>query len=239
MRTRGLTLFEVLLALALLVAMAALTLPSVMNSLHEQSFAASSDLLKDQFLRARAYAQAEGEAVEIRYHTSLNMVETRLFIPGRNAEEREDVIAGEMFTFEKEENSDLVIAEGWALQDLPPGIELSRTAPQAASLSQEELEFAAAGEFDPAEVARDETQPVLRLAVFLPDGSALLSRPVWLSDEDGRVGRLGVNTFTGLPWFKRQDNDDPLQTPPEEVPDEAEDFIPEFDEANRDEEGDS
>ena len=175
MRTRGLTLFEVLLALALLVAMAALTLPSVMNSLHEQSFVASSDLLKDQFLRARAYAQAEGEAVEIRYHTSLNLVETRLFIPGRNAEEREDVIAGEMFAFENEENSDLVIAEGWALQDLPTGIELSRTAPQAASLSQEELEFAAAGEFDPAEVARDETQPVLRLAVFLPDGSALLS----------------------------------------------------------------
>lgn len=238
MRTRGLTIFEVLLALSLLVAMAALTLPSVMDTLHEQTFAASSDLLKDQFLRARAYAQAEGEPVEIRYVRSSNIIETRLFIPGGSIDVDDDVIAGETFISDVDENTDLTISGGWALQELPARVALSRTAPPEASLSQEDLEFSSAGETDSGEIARHETQSVLRLAVFLPDGSALLSTPVWLSDDDGRLGRFGVNTFTGMPWFERQ-KDDSLQMPGEDEPNDAVDFDSENDDAYRDEDGNS
>lgn len=222
MRTRGLTLFEILLALALLVVMAALALPSVMDSLNERAFIASSDLLKDQLLRARAYAQAEGETVEIRFVATSNLVEARLFRPGRGADMRDDEFPGEAFTFDDEDVSDLVIAEGWALRDLPPRIVLSRTPPRVASLSEEELEFLVGLDSDQEEIALDVAQAAIRIAVFLPDGSALLGAPVWLSDEDGRVGRLGVNTFTGLPWFERQKDPDAFQVPQVDEPDETE-----------------
>ena len=46
----------------------------------------------------------------------------------------------------------------------------------------------------------------IRLAVFMPDGSALMGRVMWLSDEHGRVGRIFVNAFTGLPGFERQED---------------------------------
>ena len=211
--------YEILLALVLLLAMAALALPSVMDSLNERTFIAASDILKDQMLLARAYAQAEGEPVEIRFTTSSNLVETRLFRPGRGADMRNRELPGEMFTLDDEDDADLVIAEGWALRDLPPRIVLSSTPPRETSLSEEELAFLVG--LDPAdqeEMARDETQAVIRLAVFLPDGSALLGSPVWLSDEDGRAGRLGVNTFTGLPWFRRQEDPDAFQVPREDEP---------------------
>ncbi len=222
MRTRGLTLFEILLALALLAAMAALTLPSVMNSLNERSFIATADLLRDQLLLARAYAQAESETVEIRFFTSLNLVESRLFRPGRGADLRNRELPGEMFTLDDEDDADLVIAEGWALRDLPPRITIRRTPPRDSSLSEEELKFLMDVDPDLEELARTETQPVIRLAVFLPDGSALLGAPVWLSDEHGRAGKLGVNTFTGLPWFKRQEDPGAFQVPQEDEPDETE-----------------
>ncbi len=222
MRTRGLTLFEILLALALLAAMAALTLPSVMSSLNERAFIASADLLRDQLLLARAYAQAERETVEIRFFASSNLVESRLFRPGRGAALRNGELPGEMFTLDDEDDADLVIAEGWALRDLPPSINLSRTPPRDSSLSEEELKYLMEDDPDLEATAREETQPVIRLAVFLPDGSALLGAPVWLSDEDGRVGRLGVNTFTGLPWFKRQEDPGAFQVPQEDEPDETE-----------------
>lgn len=222
MRTRGLTLFEILLALALLAAMAALALPSVMDSLNERAFIAASDVLRDQLLRARAYAQAEGEPVEIRFVATSNLVETRLFRPGRGADLRDGVFAGETFAFDDEDDADLVISGGWALRDLPPRIALSRTPPRKTSRSDDELEFLVGLDSDREEMAREEAQTAIRLAVFLPDGSALLGAPVWLSDEDGRVGRLGVNTFTGLPWFERQEDPGAFQAPPEDEPDEEE-----------------
>lgn len=222
MRTRGLTLFEILLALALLVAMAALALPSVMSSLNERAFIAASDLLKDQLLRARAYAQAEGKPVEIRFVATSNLVESRLFRPGRGADLRDGVFAGETFTFDDEDDADLVISGGWALRDLPPRIVLSRTPPRETTLSDDELEFLVGFDPDQEEMAREEAQAAIRLAVFLPDGSALLGAPVWLSDEDGRVGRLGVNTFTGLPWFERQKDPGAFRVPQVDEPDETE-----------------
>ena len=222
MRTRGLTLFEILLALALLAAMAALTLPSVMNSLNERAFITSADLLRDQLLLARAYAQAEGETVEIRVVTSSNLVESRLFRPGRGAALRNGELPGETFTLDDEDDADLEIAEGWALRHLPPRITLRRTPPRDSSLSEAELKYLIEVDPGPEGTAREDTQPVIRLAVFLPDGSALLGASVWLSDEDGRVGRLGVNTFTGLPWFKRQEDPGAFQVPQENKPDETE-----------------
>ena len=45
----------------------------------------------------------------------------------------------------------------------------------------------------------------IRLALFMPDGSAVLAEPVWIRDEHGRRGRLAVNHWTGLPSFERRE----------------------------------
>ena len=44
---------------------------------------------------------------------------------------------------------------------------------------------------------------VLRLAVYMPDGSAPLVQTVWIRDDHGRSGRIEVNPWTGLPSFER------------------------------------
>ena len=43
----------------------------------------------------------------------------------------------------------------------------------------------------------------LRLAVYMPDGSALLVQSVWIRDDHGRRGKIEVNPWTGLPSFDR------------------------------------
>ena len=43
----------------------------------------------------------------------------------------------------------------------------------------------------------------LRLALFMPEGSALLCRPVWIVDEHGRQAKLVINPWTGLASIER------------------------------------
>jgi len=82
-------------------------------------------------------------------------------------------------------NPDQVIVEGWADRDLADGLGLTNRA-------------------DDAESDWTETDPVmLRLAVYMPDGSALLVQSVWIRDDYGRRGRIEVNPWTGLPSFER------------------------------------
>ncbi len=58
-------------------------------------------------------------------------------------------------------------------------------------------------DFDDASASLVPDQPprTIRLAVFLPDGSALLGEGVWVVDNDGRARRIEVNPWTGLPIF--------------------------------------
>jgi hypothetical protein len=116
-------------------------------------------------------------------------------------------------------NPDQVIVEGWADRDLPAGLGLTNRA-------------------DDTDTDWTETDAViLRLAVYMPDGSALLVQPVWLRDDYGRRGKLDVNPWTGLPSFDRvtsdrtdleqsSDDEDPveLRQEPEDLVD---DFLPE------------
>ena len=57
----------------------------------------------------------------------------------------------------------------------------------------------------------------------MADGSTLLGRPIWLSDDDGRLIGLVINHWTGLPTLERVSD-----TPEPEVigEDEAEESEP-------------
>ncbi len=200
MNRRGLTLIELLLAIGLVLIVGALVLPTVFTGLRERSFEAGGEVVRNQLLLARAHAQLTRRPVEVVY---VNVpprrpgVRARYFLvdapgpalkrpTGRSASGQAQA---DPFPIDDEwqTNADQQIVEGWADRDLPDG-----------------LRFTDRAGTDRAETDRAETDPVvLRLAVYMPDGSAPLMQPVWLRDAHGRRGKIEVNPWTGLPSFER------------------------------------
>src|SRR5437868_5810420 len=78
---RSLTLLETLIALVLLVALGALIVPSLVDSLEERSFESAADVTNEQLLLARAHAQATGTPVEVTYSAGQSTVTARPFLP--------------------------------------------------------------------------------------------------------------------------------------------------------------
>ena len=82
MNRRSLTLLELLLAIGLLLAMAALVFPTVLKGFGERAFESSAEVARNQLLLARAHAQAAGQPVEVTYYSPPSRVEARLFQAG-------------------------------------------------------------------------------------------------------------------------------------------------------------
>ena len=201
MKRRGLTLIELLLAIGLVLIVGGLVLPSVFTGLRERSFETAGDVVRNQLLLARAHAQVTRRPVEVVY---VNVpprgpgIRARYFLvdapgpsiersTGRTASGASGASEADPFPMDDQwrTNPDQAIVEGWADRDLPDGLSLTDRA-------------------DDAESDRTETDPVmLRLAVYMPDGSALLVQSVWIRDDYGRRGRIEVNPWTGLPSFER------------------------------------
>jgi len=198
MKRRGLTLIELMLAIGLVLIVGALVLPSVFTGLRDRSFETAGDVVRNQLLLARAHAQLTRRPVEVVYANVPPRrpgIRARYFLvdaPGPSIERstgRTPSSAAEADPFPMDDqwqtNPDQVIVEGWADRDLADGLGLTNRA-------------------DDAESDWTETDPVmLRLAVYMPDGSALLVQSVWIRDDYGRRGRIEVNPWTGLPSFER------------------------------------
>ncbi len=195
MNRRGLTLIELLLAIGLVLIVGALVLPTVFTGLRERAFETGGEVVRSQLLLARAHAQLTRRPVEVLY---VNVpprrpgVRARYFLvdaPGPALKRQTGRAASgqaqaDPFPIDDEwqANPDQEIVEGWADRDLLDGLRLT----------------------DRAETDEADTDPVvLRLAVYMPDGSAPLLQPVWLRDDHGRRGRIDVNPWTGLPSFER------------------------------------
>jgi prepilin-type N-terminal cleavage/methylation domain-containing protein len=228
MNRRGLTLIELLLAIGIVLIVGALVLPAIFTGLRERSFESAGDVVRNQLLLARAHAQVTRRPVEVVY---LNVpprgpgIRARYFLvdaPGPAIERPTGRTASaadaDPFPMDDqwETNPEQVIVEGWSDRDLPDGLGLTNRA-----------------EADDADSGWTDTDPViLRLAVYMPDGSALLVQTVWLRDDDGRRGRIEVNPWTGLSSFDRvvgdqsdasSDREDRAELEPE---DPVEDFLP-------------
>ena len=107
------------------------------------------------------------------------------------------------------------IAEPWASRPLGSGISIARRAPAASISSDTSPSIASAAGSAPLASADEgdfetledlERGQEVRLAVFMPDGSALVGDDVFLNDKSGRCGRLSVNPWSGLPMFVRLAN---------------------------------
>ncbi len=193
----GFTLIELLLVIGLLLAAGALVFPSMLDRMDDRAFDSATDVLMNQLLLARAHARAIGEPVEVLYQIEPICVIAQRFDPQIDAEmtRRGVMSAGAA------ETGSRLIAEDWAVRMLPRGFWIDADLTQA----DQESPFGGSSTYDMASADPAETHGMepLRVVVFLPDGSALIAEPVWLGDGDGRIGRLAVNAWTGLPVFER------------------------------------
>ena len=215
----GLTLIETLIAIVLVVALGALVLPSLLNSIDERAFESAADVTNEQLMMARAHAQATGSPVEVTYHPSTAEVQVRMFtalLPefGVRKSPTPSVHGKSLPAFDatddgapRPENS--LISESWACRSLSHGMRLTSRPPSSAPRPS-----AASA---PVLAASDEVETIadlaggqdIRLAVFMPDGSALLGDPVWLNDDGGRCGMFTINPWSGLPVFQRVNEIEP------------------------------
>lgn len=208
----GLTLVEIMIGLVLLVAAGAIVFPMLMNRLHEQAFESAADVTNEQLLLARAHAQSTGAAVEVTYSQATSQVQARFFEfqadaaadPGSAATARADET---MFgPGGASQPLPRAITESWACQTVGSNMRFL-TSPPAAQAAPGDRNLA-----EP-ELGADEVETIedlvsgqeVRLAVFMPDGSAIVGDPVWLNDDAGRLGMFTINPWTGLPMFERME----------------------------------
>ncbi|MCI0362848.1 MAG: hypothetical protein L0Y44_09160 [Phycisphaerales bacterium] len=212
MPRRSLTLLELLIAMVLVVMLGALIFPSLVKSLDERTFESAADETNQQLMMARAHAQLTGSPIEVTYRADSSQVQVRWFGPLRTGGKSRTSEAGVPDDREEETASSTsdasveLIGETWDSRPLGRGIRFSAHPPKGDGAEDQEGQGSAEQKDDPAAMhAFDELlegQDV-RLAVFMPDGSALIGEPVWLNDENGRCGMLTIDPWNGLPAFER------------------------------------
>ncbi|HWB19330.1 MAG TPA: hypothetical protein VG711_03445 [Phycisphaerales bacterium] len=220
---RSSTLFEVLVALALLAGLLALILPTFMKMVDERAFESAADVTDDQLQMARTHSQTTQTPVEVVYHANPPRLEARLFQPWANDDGGNITSGAEDFSmFADSENGHGKIDEAWASRTFGRGISITRAPTERGwgvfgSESNEDDAQGSGGGFVPGvqeQIAAgmsgksvgDIGSPSddIRLAVFMPDGSAVVGDAVMMQDESGRKSKLVINPWTGVPAFVRQ-----------------------------------
>jgi len=226
MERRGLTLLELLIVVGLILAIAALVFPVMTDRLAERRFDSAAQQVRAHMLLARAEAMSTRRAVEVRYAPDRRVVETVRFEPevdeagmgvrqraaARSEDSGGDPLTEALGPIDGEEigRTDVAVVDVpesvRILDRLPEDLDVDLEAGMALDLDAEQLEYL---EAESPEMAVDdpfafEERPAVRLAVYLGDGSALLSKPLWLIDEDGRRAKLEVNPWTGVPRLTRE-----------------------------------
>lgn len=217
---RSLTIVEVLIVIALLAGITAIVVPMIANSLNERAFETSADVTSEQLVLARAHAQATGEPVEVRYHAATAQVEARLFSPWLPsfvfpnvtkassstktgaAGNGSDAADPACMDNDQADAGRSAIAEPWANRSLSHGVRIVNRRPADSNHAGSDASSSSANGVM-AQLGLPDGNDDIRLAVFMPDGSALMGAPVWFNDDDGRIGKLTINPWTGLPMFER------------------------------------
>ena len=181
--SRGLTLFELLIALAVVLAIGSLALPFTFREYERRESVAVRDHIAMQALMARAQARVSGVPYAMVLDEAGRHIEVREIDPRDPGDE-------DIETSQEDEDSSSV--ESWQLVVLPEGTRFELDQP---SLGSEEpsSEFA---QWDPDEEEEDASLAGVRLAVFMPDGTLLGARPLILRGPAGRF-RLEFDPWTG------------------------------------------
>jgi prepilin-type N-terminal cleavage/methylation domain-containing protein len=208
---RGITLIELLVAIAILLAIGAIVTPLMVRTLDERRFESAGEQIEQQMLLARSYAQRTGEPIEVRFHHDTRRIVARRFMIANDSgssnvnsrspatRERGAQDTDPFATLDLDDDQASIIIEAWAERTLPRGIDLSDQRPQR-TLNDQRREFI---DSEPGTRNSELDTPPLRLAVFLPDGSAMLTRTVWLTDHHDRLGRIRISPWTGTAKYAR------------------------------------
>lgn len=210
MNRRGFTLLELLIVIGLVLGLGALVWPAMTKFQQGRIFDSAVEIVRDQLLLARAHAQASGKPVEVIYLNDPPRIEARMFEPILRAmqENGSGIIASAdqndglaAIELDAEELEDSLIPDPWAYRIIAGRIHIS-TKPLDDGLD-EMYEFGDFADDDLFSLDREPQPQIIRLAIFLSDGSALLGNPVWIIDSDGRQGRIAVNPWTGIASYEQ------------------------------------
>ncbi len=207
---RAITLLELLLALVLVLALAAISLPAMFEASEHRRLRETAEAIETQLLLARAHAMTEGVSVEVRVHGdehAVTAVERRSPSDARDGKPRKPSrripSADDRADDESTDEGAKDIDRAWARTPLYEGVKVSHTPPAPTAGDTGRLDPMAITSFGSRRLLGDENDedddsPVTA-AVFLPDGSAAVTQELWLSDAAGRVMRIDVGRWTGLP----------------------------------------
>lgn len=196
-RLRGVTLLELLVVIALLLALLAIALPFTLRSLEARELESTEENIATELIKARVKAQESGRPVEVVVEEAPPRVIVRYF--------REDDIGpappDEPSTGTSSESSAGSRSDGAGLG--PPWFEEAWLHP---SVSVGRVPVANGDEADsgkaPAAEAPRGGNPV-RLAVYLPDGTTLFAATLLLMHHNGLSSRVSVDPWTGQPAIRR------------------------------------
>jgi type II secretory pathway pseudopilin PulG len=200
------TLIELLLTIAILLALAMLAWSSLAGVMRDRVFESTCDRVEHQLILARAQAQIDSDPVEVVHLLDPPRLVARPWRmqPDKNEHPHDDSAQPESLRGD-------ALPWAWAVEALGRGI-VVRPDPGAGDEPEQTIQR------DPADAALalatgtsaagDADEP-RRLVVFLPDGSPLRPVPFVLSDGEGRQARIELSRWTGLPRIDRR----PERTP--------------------------
>lgn len=206
-RTHGLTLFEVLVVIAIIVALTAIVLPTAAWALSMRSLELARDGLDATFLHARAEARLTGRSIEITLDGDL--IHAAWFAPEQDAV---DPSLEDGFT----EDLGAVIPASWSRRRLPRGVSVV-TWREYRDGSFDDPAFTRPAQLESGDPAfSGMLQQSIRLAVLLPDGGALTGVPMVLLSEDDDALVMKVDPWSGRLVFEAVP-EDPLESDPAEL----------------------
>jgi len=237
---RGVTLLELLLALALVIALSAIALPAMLATSEHKKLDNAAEALEEQLLQARAHAMVSGMPLEVRYDRERRRMIVCEIVSSDDAREERRF---EQPEDEQEQRDALpIVKRSWADIAVDDAITISNE-PPAFVESEDEVErvpdafamtsFGMSGAAMDDQAERDQ-QALITFVLFLPDGSAPIVEPIWLATEDERAMRIDVGRWTGLP---RIDREPAIETEQPEEPDDEPDDETRDDELAADESG--
>ncbi|MFM7261660.1 MAG: Tfp pilus assembly protein FimT/FimU [bacterium] len=190
---RGLSILEILVAIGLILAVAAVAVPWTLGWLGSRELDDAGDRIAMQMLMARAAAREEGRPVEVvaSGERGASSVEVR-WVALDDAASGDAVSRGDMTTTDGYLQSS--IDADWASFALPSGLSIA----VAAARSSDDIgeESATEDATDDVDTSADAAAPQT-LALFLPDGTVLMA-PIFMLRTDAGIARaMRVDRATG------------------------------------------
>ena len=209
--SRGLTLIEILIALGIVVALAALVLPTLSWMSRFRPLETACEDVEALCLRARAHAAVNGRPVLI--ELSGSHLEADWFQVETLSLDDSDG-SGEIDVDESEQTFPLAT---WSRVGLQDGIRYQPRSGFLSEASDESSAWSGVESIVPAfDEAFDSTTNVL-LAILLPDGTAISREQLVLTDGTGRTRTIMIDELTGRVTITEPDTMSPgREEPPSE-----------------------